>query len=104
MAAGRYADAPPSRGDDWSALAIPAVPPGTLDAACGMGGGDEGGPRHQPELSEAAVYDPGLSQPTTDLGLLDDDDPLPALPSRIDPALQRTSRLAALDPDDGIAL
>src|SRR2546427_6500256 len=26
LAAGRYADVPPSRADDWSGLAIPAVP------------------------------------------------------------------------------
>ena len=39
-----------------------------------------------------------------DLGLLDDDDmPLP-LPRQLDPTLQRTSRLASLDPDDGIEL
>ncbi|WP_300615039.1 conjugal transfer protein TraG [Dokdonella sp.] len=105
LAVGRYADAPPPRGDDWSGLAIPSIPLGTLGATGeGSGGADEGGPRRQPELSEAAIYDPGHSQPATDLGLLDDDDPLPLLPSQIDPALQRTSRLAALDPGDGIAL
>ena len=47
---------------------------------------------------------PDLDALTNDLALLDDDDaPLP-LPRQLDPALQRTARLAALDPDDGIAL
>jgi type IV secretion system protein VirD4 len=41
---------------------------------------------------------------TDDLALLHDDDlPLP-LPSQLDRRLRRTARLAALDPDDGIAL
>jgi type IV secretion system protein VirD4 len=37
-----------------------------------------------------------------DLGLFDDDDL--SLPIQLDPRLQRTARLAALDPDDGISL
>ena len=46
----------------------------------------------------------GFASVLADLGLLDDDDmPLP-LPRQLDPTLQRTSRLASLDPDDGIEL
>ena len=106
LAGGQYADAPPSRPDDWSALAIPAVPaaPATasVDGLENLGSADDGGPRRQPELSETVAYDPELAAPAADLGLLDDDDmPLP-LPRQLDPALQRTARLASLDPNDGI--
>ncbi|MBN9408203.1 conjugal transfer protein TraG [Variovorax sp.] len=100
---GRYADAPPQRGDDWSALPSPAVAAlpttDTHDSSA-----DDGGPRQQPELSEVA-YTPQPERVSDDLALLDDDDDLPlALPSQLDPRLQRAARLAALDPDDGIAL
>ena len=106
LVAGSYADAPPARTDDWSGLAIPAVPatPATASAD-GFGSSDDGGPRRQPELSETVAYDPERAAPAADLGLLDDDDdtPLP-LPRHLDTALQRTARLASLDPDDGIEL
>lgn len=96
----RYADAPASRTDDWSALAIPAIP---ATAAC-LGDADDGGPRRQPELSESVAYMFEPEHAPSDLALLDDDDmPLP-LPSQLDPRLQRAARLAALDPDDGIPL
>ena len=106
LAAGRYADVPPSRPDDWSGLAIPAVPAApAAEPLDGGGSADDGGPRRQPELSETAAYDPDLAAPAADLGLLDDDDDLPLpLPRQLDPALQRTARLASLDPDDGIDL
>ena len=107
LADGQYADAPTLRPDDWSGLAIPAVPgaPAT-NAAEGFGAStDDGGPRRQPELTEAVAYDPELAVPAADLGLLDDDDDLPLpLPRQLDPALQRTARLASLDPNDGIEL
>jgi type IV secretion system protein VirD4 len=99
---GRYADAPARRPDDWSGLAvlappIPAASAGTSEVI------DDGGRQHQPELAEV-VYTPMPEHVTDDLALLDDDDlPLP-LPSQLDRRLQRTARLAALDPDDGIAL
>jgi type IV secretion system protein VirD4 len=104
---GQYADAPPTRPDDWSGLAIPATPtaPAT-DAAEGLAASaDDGGPRRQPELSETVAYDPELAAPAADLGLLDDDDDLPLpLPRQFDPAMQRVARLASLDPNDGIEL
>jgi len=86
-------------------LAIPAVPAALATASAdGLGSTDDGGLRRQPELSETVAYDPEQAAPVADLGLLDDDDmPLP-LPRRFDPALQRTARLASLDPDDGIDL
>ena len=108
LAAGRYADVPPSRADDWSGLAIPAVPaaPATApaDGLENLGSTDDGGARRQPELSETVAYDAEPYHLATDIALLDDDDaPLP-LPRQFDPALQRTARLASLDPNDGIDL
>ena len=107
LASGRYADAPTARPDDWSALAIPSMP--VALTAAGLADtdatADEGGPRRQPELSEAVAYNPAPEHAASDLALLDDEDdgPLP-LPSQLDPRLQRAARLAALDPDDGIQL
>ena len=103
---GRYADVPAARADDWSALAVPTVPATSTTAGRGELT-DDGGPRQQPELSEIATYSPEPEQPASDLSLLDDDDfplPLPNQPDSISPRLQRTARLAALDPDDGIQL
>jgi type IV secretion system protein VirD4 len=100
---GHYADVPASRPDDWTGLAIPAAPilglvPPAHDEAI-----DDGGHQQQPELAEDAFM-PEPEHAVGDLGLLDDDDlPLP-LPAQLDPRLQRTARLAALDPDDGISL
>ena len=103
LSLGGYPDVPPARADDWSALAVPAMP--AASAMAGLGGSaDDGGPRQQPELSEVASYSPEAEQPSSDLSLLDDDDFPLSLPSQFDPRLQRTARLAALDPDDGIQL
>ena len=98
----RYADVPAPRADDWSGLALLAAPILDMALAGQTGAVDEGGHQQQPELGEVA-YTP-QPEPADDLGLLDDDDlPLP-LPTQLDPRLQRAARLAALDPDDGIAL
>ncbi|MHA3884337.1 conjugal transfer protein TraG [Stutzerimonas degradans] len=109
LADGRYADAPPLRPDDWSGLAIPTVPAAPATASAdgleNLSSADDGGPCRQPELSETVAYDPELAAPAADLGLLDDDDDLPLpLPRQLDPAMQRTARLASLDPNDGIEL
>ncbi|MGO2712636.1 MAG: conjugal transfer protein TraG [Pseudomonas helleri] len=108
VAAGRYADVPPARPDDWSGLAIPAVPAAPATASSDdletLGSTDDGGPRRQPELSEAIVYAPEMDAPASDLSLLDDEEMPPVLPGQLDPALQRTARLASLDPNDGIDL
>jgi len=108
LAGGQYADAPPLRPDDWSGLATPAMPAALATASAddlgSLAATDDGGPRRQPELSETVTYDPELAAPAADLVLLDDDDlPLP-LPRQLDPAMQRTARLASLDPNDGIEL
>ncbi|PZP61692.1 MAG: conjugal transfer protein TraG [Pseudoxanthomonas spadix] len=106
LAAGRYADAPPARPDDWSGLAIPAIPTAPATASADdLGSTDDGGPRRQPELSEVAKYHPEQTALANDLALLDDDDDLPLpLPGQLDPAMQRTARLASLEQHDGIEL
>jgi type IV secretion system protein VirD4 len=105
LVAGRYADAPPTRGDDWSDLAMPATPASSgLDDGLAAGTADDGGPRRQPELSETVAYSLEQAPACSDLSLLDDDDSQPVLPRQFDPAMQRVARLAALDPDDGIPL
>lgn len=107
LAASRYADTPPRQPDDWSGLAIPSLPTAPAAAASTnseASTADDGGPRRQPELSEVAEYHTEQELASSDLALLDDDDlPLP-LPRQLDPAMQRTARLASLDPDDGIQL
>ena len=97
---GHYADAPPLRPDDWTGLAIPAAP--ILGSGLPAHGEaiDDAGHQQQPELSEVA-FTPEPEHAVDDLGLFDDDLPLP---TQLDPRLQRTARLAALDPDDGISL
>ncbi|MBN9330202.1 MAG: conjugal transfer protein TraG [Comamonas sp. SCN 67-35] len=107
MATGRYADAPPIRPDDWSGLAIPVVPAASTTEglpADDIGAAEDGGPRRQPELSEVAEYILEQQPADNDLALLEDDDlPLP-LPRQLNPAMQRTARLASLDQHDGIEL
>jgi type IV secretion system protein VirD4 len=104
LASGHYADAPPRRPDDWSALPIPATPVARIAATVSPDGdADDGGLRRQPELAEAV----SVSLPETagnDLTVLDDDDSPVELPARPDVRLQRTARLATLDPADGIPL
>ena len=70
---------------------------------------DEGGHQLKPELEAAA--EPARGSEAGDLILLDDerdDDAAPLLPRDLDRQrdrdLMRTARLAALDPDDRIAL
>ena len=107
LVTGRYVDAPPPRPDDWSELAIPAVPAAPVAAGSAgddTGIADDGGPRRQPELSEVSEYSPEPQSADTDLALLDDDDLSLPLPRQLDPAMQRTARLASLDQQDGIEL
>lgn len=96
---GAYRDRPVARPDDWSGLALPPMPD---DAGTGaLDDNDEGGLQVAPELD---VLLPGSVLPESDeLAVLDDEDdgPLPFTP---DQRLHRAARLAALDPDDGIAL
>ena len=101
LVAGAYADRPAVRADDWSGLAPPLA--AQAEIVDGEGGfSDEGGHQLKPEVEICTVDedDPG----TGDLMLLDDDDDVPLRPQDVDRQLMRTARLAALDPDDGIAL
>ena len=106
LVAGRYADAPPARANDWSGLTMSAV---LAPLAADLGDDsvasvEEGGPRRQPELSETVAYSLEQVPGCSDLALLDDDDQQPVLSRQFDPVMQRVARLAALDPDDGIQL
>jgi type IV secretion system protein VirD4 len=100
---GQYADSPAARMDDWSSIIVAL----TADASKGGFADDEsiedGGPRLQPELAEI-VHGPDYDDATNDLLLLDEDDIPAPFPTQPDPRLNRVARLAALDPDDGIAL
>lgn len=104
---GGYADRPASRQDDWSALPVPVTPSAS---SAGVGGSaDEGGHQLKPELDIEIEVEP--EPDSGDLLVLDDerdDDGSPLLPrsldQQIDRDLSRTARLAAMNPDDGIAL
>lgn len=100
---GRYADAPMPRADDWSDLAVPASVAVSPTDLSDDQTSEDGGPRRQPELAELAQL-PDHDELASDLLLLDEDDVLAPFPTQPDPRLQRVARLAALDPDDGIAL
>src|SRR5699024_921369 len=66
LAAGHYADAPPARSDDWSDLAIPAMPAVSVSASVDdLTDSTGGGPRQQPELSETVAYNPELDSSTS---------------------------------------
>ncbi len=104
QSAGTYADKPAARADDWSGLVMsPVAASSTVDELGGFA--DEGGHQRKPELdiSEEPAHEPEAG----DLIVLDDerdDDGAPLLPRDLDRQLMRTARLAAMDPDDGIAL
>jgi type IV secretion system protein VirD4 len=101
---GRYLDAPARRADDWSERIAPSAAP--ISAARDVASSaliDDGGLRLQPELMQEPA--PLLPEsPTDDLVVLDDDDVPWSGHDAIDRQMTRTARLAALDPDDGIAL
>ena len=95
LADGRYADAPPLRPDDWSGLAIPAVPaaPAVMPPRL-PGVGRRRRPRRQPELTEAVAYDPSWPRPTSACSMTTTTCRFLAS----DPAMQRTARLASSTP------
>lgn len=101
LVAGAYTDRPAMRSDDWSGLAPLVAPVASSDSEVG-GFADEGGHQLKPELdiSTIEVDEPGAG----DLLMLDDEDDVQLRPQDVDRQLMRTARLAALDPDDGIAL
>lgn len=101
LSSGGYQDRPTPRGDDWGRLPTPVASDVSTDAVS-QSASDGGGHQLKPELD--LVY-ADLDQPRMEeLLLLDDDDDIALRPQDIDRRLARTARLAALDPDDGIAL
>ncbi len=105
LASGPYVDAPTWRADDWSALPIPVMPSASAATiTLPEGATDDGGLRRQPELADEVIYVPAPDRVADDLAMLDDDDLPWPVPAQLDPRLQRTARLATLDPADGIPL
>jgi type IV secretion system protein VirD4 len=101
LALGAYVDRPAARMDDWSGLAMPSAP-GAMSRADPTGFADEGGHQLKPELAVAFPTPHELE--ADDLLSLGDEDDVPLRPQDVDQQLTRAARLAALDPDDGIAL
>lgn len=100
LAEGAYADRPAGRADDWSDLAMPPIPePPAAPRAFGFAG--EGG--HPLRPGSEIVLPPRPGAYAGDLLMLDDEDGVPA-PREPDRRMLRSARLAALDPNDGIAL
>ncbi|MDI1339913.1 conjugal transfer protein TraG [Polaromonas sp.] len=109
-----YADKPMARPDDWSGMALPAMSE-ALTANPSGDFADEGGHQLKSELNVA--FDAPTTMDIDDLLVLDDEDDMSLQPQSLirarrygreigdpDQRMQRTARLAALDPDDGIAL
>jgi len=101
LASGVYADRPAARSDDWSGLAPLAATESSSSADEG-GFADEGGHQLKPELE--VTPDTPILPADDGLLVLDDEDDMPLRPQDVDRQLTRSARLAAMDPDDGIAL
>jgi type IV secretion system protein VirD4 len=101
LAAGVYADRPAARSDDWSGL-VPLAATESAAARASGGSAEEGGHQLKPELD--MVQDLAPLPEDDGLLVLDDEDDAPLRPQDVDRQLARNARLAALDPDDGIAL
>ncbi|SEF27924.1 conjugal transfer protein TraG [Variovorax sp. NFACC27] len=101
LASGIYADRPAARSDDWSGLAPLAVSESSFSGEEG-GFADEGGHQLKRELEVAP--DTPILPADEGLLVLDDEDDMPLRPQDVDRQLTRSARLAAMDPEDGIAL
>ncbi|UTM01076.1 conjugal transfer protein TraG [Alcaligenes sp. NLF5-7] len=94
-----YPDLPAARADDWSGRPIPPTP---SEAGEGVENwASEGGLAQRPELDEMPDTVPTISGDSALLWGADDE---PEMVGGADGDLQRAARLAALDPEDGIAL
>jgi type IV secretion system protein VirD4 len=108
LSTGAYADCPPARADDWNALAAPLTPAIPKSTGLSAAAVDDGGLQLQSTHEVLAITEPEAN--TDDLGLLndthlaDDEVAISHLRERMDRRLTRAARLAALDPDDGLAL
>jgi len=109
LSAGAYADAPSIRTDDWSGGDGAAAAEAARRAAA-LADDDDGGLRRQPELDITMPQAAPVEEEPRDLGaLLDDDEDAGELERvraarAVNRSLTRSARVAALDPDDGIAL
>ena len=101
LVSGVYVDRPAARSDDWSGLAPLTVSESTFSGEEG-GFADEGGHQLKPELEVAS--DTPILPADDGLLVLDDEDDMPLRPQDVDRQLTRSARLAAMEPDDGIAL
>jgi type IV secretion system protein VirD4 len=97
-----------AQSDDWSTLALPAVP-AVVMAASGNGSEDEDTTdserRHQPELSRSKPVEP--KQPIEnefEIDPRDDADEDATRLSRMNQTMRQVARQASLDPGDGIEL
>ena len=106
LAETRYLDRPQTRSDDWSSspsLFPAGAPRGSTQSPWGAGAADDGGLEQRPELTA----DPSLAATAYQRPLFAEDvvsDEQPAHTARRERSFQRSARLAALDPDDGIQL
>lgn len=104
LVSGTYADRPADRSDDWTGRV--ALSGATVQVPQSGRFEDDGGLRHQPELDAPEPATPALE--TGEFARFDDADELDTEQTdqrfRPDRRLQTAARLAALDPDDGIAL
>src|SRR5665213_2176367 len=109
LATGRYADCPPPRSDDWSALAPPVNRVDLVPVEAALPGTDDGGLQRRPEHQVIATTE--VIPEANDLAVLDDAGPIATndvefarVRERMDPRLTRSARLAALDSGDGLQL
>ena len=101
LAVGRYTDRPLERLDDWSALASQVARVSCADSNV-IDFADEGGYQLKPDLDVTAT---APMQPEDDgLLIFEEDDDAALRPQTVTRQFTRNARLAALDPNDGIAL
>ena len=99
LSADAYPDRPPARPDDWSTLPRPSAVPPDSSAIKPPNPSDVGLERAQ----EVGELEP--APPRDDLGVLDEpQDPTVPDELRLARELRRVTRLATLDPDDGLSL
>jgi type IV secretion system protein VirD4 len=96
-----YADRPAARSDDWSQLPLPTSA-AAVAAAPPMSESDEGGLHRHPQLGEEDERSPILED---EFQMLDDAEPVQVRDTaRNARQLRRVTRLATLDPSDGLSL
>ena len=102
LSAGEYRDRPPARDDDWSLRPLPKIQRGASRPPAVDSFDEEGGLQHRLSLDE-----PLARERAEDVDRLPLDESPSTLDSRRqleDQELKRLARMAAMDPNDGIAL